>query len=376
MSNDIDTLFGDNDLKAAVKNVHQEEISKPKTLTHNFKLISRGNGPFREKYRPQRFNEIIPTCSIELLRNQVDNPNGSCVFLMEGNTGTGKTTCARVLAKANICLATNPQDKPCLKCDPCKNFDSSFDKIELNAANQNKIEDVRALVEDMRYSPSIYKKKIYILDEVQRLTQPAQQVLLTTLENPYPYLLVFLCTTDIQEINKALVDRACRITFNKITASQARSIIDQVFEQEKLTASDDILESLFLQSKGSIRALLNNIQAYSQNGYNAQIWPEDEVSNEIGVIFKYINTGNWADLSKLLMKPDTRKDPEAIRFGLENYTRAIILKTGNFNEAIKLGNILMRISGSMITLPLVAQYNELVLRCLRACAASKPTKLD
>lgn len=365
MADDLmENLFGD--LKKPVMELTTEPSS--------FKLIPRGNGPFREKYRPQKLEEVVPSCSIELLRNQIDNPNGSKVFLISGGTGMGKTSCARILAKANICLSKNLKEKPCLKCDACESFNSNsnYDKMELNAADKNKIEDIRDLVEDMRYAPAIYKKKVYILDEVQRLTPAAQQVLLTELENPYPYLLVFLCTTNIEEINKALVDRTCQITFNKLSAQQARIIINQIFTYEKLSASDDVIESLFNQSKGSIRALLNNIQAYSQNGYDPHIWPEDEVSNEINHIFKLITSGDWVSLAKILAKPDVRKDPEVFRMGLENYFRAVVLRTPNLNEAIKLGEALMKFSGSIQNLPAITQYNEFILKCLRACAVYKP----
>jgi len=360
-SEELDTLFG---LK---NNEENQSLELKDAIDTRFKLIPRGSGPFREKYRPQKINEVAPTCSIELLRNQIDNPNASQIYLFEGESGTGKTSCARILAKAYICESSNTNDKPCLKCEACIGFDSSYDKIELNAANQNKIEDIRELVEDWRYGPAIYRKKIYILDEVQRLTAASQQILLTELEEPYPYLLVFLCTTDIKEINKALVDRACRITFGKLKPADARTIIQQVATYEKLTIADEIFESLYLHSKGSIRALLNNIQSYSQNGYNPQIWPEDEATAEINNFYKLISKGDWPSLAKLLSRPEVRKDPEAIRTGLENYMRVVLLKTSNVVEAQKLGNAMMRIQGSLLSLPSVTQYNELIIKILRAC---------
>jgi len=96
MADELDQIFNNND-----------DFFKPYDDGAGFRLVSRGQGVFREKYRPQRFNELVPTCPIEQLRNQIDNPNASQVFLFEGNSGTGKTTSARILARASVCLAEN-----------------------------------------------------------------------------------------------------------------------------------------------------------------------------------------------------------------------------------------------------------------------------
>ena len=125
---ELESLFGDSIPKATFK-----------PDNHGFKLVPRevrggGLGVWREKYRPQKLEELVPTCSIEQLRNQLDNPNASHVFLFEGKSGTGKTTAARIMARASVCLADNTYDKPCLSCKNCKSYDKSFDKLEINTA--------------------------------------------------------------------------------------------------------------------------------------------------------------------------------------------------------------------------------------------------
>ena len=361
---ELDSLFGDTIPKATFK-----------PGEHNFQLIPRDQrggdkGTFREKYRPQKLDEVVPTCSIDQLRNQIDNPNASRVFLFEGKSGTGKTTCARIMAKACICLADNTYDKPCLECKNCKSYDRSFDKLEINAADKNKVDDARSLVEDMKTLPAIYDYKIYILDEVQRLTKDAQQVLLTELEDPRSYLLVFLCTTDVKEIKKTLVDRCCRITFKDLTPTHATSIIDQVALHEKLDIPEDLKESLFFQAQGSIRALLNNIQAFAEEGFDPNQSIDDEATLEVKTLFKLIQKGDWPKLSKELSRSNVRKEPESLRIGLENYMRVVLLNTSNIREATKLGNAMFRLKGSLYEEKSSnAMYNAFVVRCFRACCA-------
>jgi len=370
---DVDQLFSDSPEEAAFSNfVNKLEASTaPTAVRGEFTLVPRGIGPFRDKYRPQKIEEIVPTCSVEQLVNQIGNPSASQVYLFEGNTGTGKTTCARILAKAANCLAGNASERPCLKCKCCSSFENSYDKVEINTANQNKIDDVRNLVADMRYAPAIYNKKIYIMDEVQRLTADAQQVLLTELEEPYSYLLVFLCTTNIKKIDKALVDRACRITFSALTPRQASLITQQIFKHEGLSGDDDLIESLYQQSDGSVRALLNNIEAYKDKGFNPDSWEEDEAPAEVKSLFQVINKGDWVGLSKILKRPNVRKEPESLRIGLESYIRGVMLRQASIADATKYGTALMRLEGTLMNEPSVSQYNGFVLKCLRACALFK-----
>lgn len=336
----------------------------------DFTLVPRGTGPFREKYRPQKIEELVPTCSIELLRNQIDNPGASQIYILEGPTGVGKTTCARVLARAANCLANNSQVKPCLECKNCVTYDDSYDKIELNAANQNKVEDIRSLVEDMRYAPAVYTKKIYILDEVQRLTDAAQQVLLTELEEPFSYLEVFLCTTNLSELNKALVDRSCRITFSALQAYHAGQIVKQVFRHENIKCDDEsVIEQIYIKSQGSIRALLNNIQAYAENGFSPELWMSDDGTAEVKSIFTHIVKADWSALSKLLKENVIRKNTEELRIGLENYIRGVLLRSSNLEDSFKLGQAMEAMQGSLITMNSATQYNTFVLKCLKACYA-------
>jgi DNA polymerase III subunit gamma/tau len=341
--------------------------SKKPIEDSEFRLVPRGDGPFREKYRPLKINEIAPTCSKDQINDIIRRPHASQVYLLEGKTGTGKTSCARILAKTYVCLDREDEVKPCLICDACASFDKSYDVTNLNAANQNKIEDIRSLVEDFRYKPAVYPYKIFILDEVQRLTDAAQQVLLTELEEPPSYLLIFMCTTDSKQLSKPLADRATRITFGDLKPKHAGSIIKQVAAYENISISDEDVDSLYQQSRGSVRALLNNIQSYAAGGFDPERWEGDEAPADVVALFKGITKGSWSELAKLLQKPNIRSEPEMLRMGLESYLRGSILRNPNIEEAIKLGEAMIRLSGSMLMDTSAGQYNQFVLKCLRAC---------
>lgn len=362
-----DSSPADNTQKKAKKQQEESGPSVPKFVS----LIARGQGDLKTKYRPRRLDELVPTCSLPQLKNIIDKPT-SQIYLFEGKTGTGKTTCARIIGRASVCKAKTTDEKPCLECSYCHEFDqiNSYDVTEMNVADKRKIEDMRKLIEEFRYKPAILPKKIYILDEVQQLTPDAQQLLLTELENPPPYILIFLCTTDIQDLNKALVDRASRITFSDIKPYDARLVIDCVLAAEGKEADNDTKDSFYIKSRGSVRALLNNIQSFLEGGYSPDIFPEDEASAEVKNLAKAVLEADWSTLSALLKRPNVRKNPEELRLGLESYLRTVLLSKQNLSEASALGNQILRLSEPLRENH-VSNYNKFVLQCLRACNISK-----
>ena len=333
--------------------------SKPK---YPFLLVSRGTGDLKTRYRPQKLSELAPTCSIEQLKKLIGNQNSSQVFLFEGNTGSGKTTCARMIAKANVCLSEG--EKPCLACKHCQGFDQNWDVTEINIADQRKIENVRDLIQEMAYLPQFLGKKIYILDEVQQLTPEAQQVLLKLLEEPPSYLWVFLCTTNKKDLNKALVDRASTINFRPLSALDAGYIIDQVIANEKREPVPLELKTSFYDNcHGSVRALLNNIQSYLEGGYDPNFREEEELTGDTRSLALALLDKNWTKVAACLKSPIFRTQTEAQRIAVESYLRGMLLRSPDSLERV--GPIFESLHGTLITEPM--PYNGLVLKCLRAC---------
>lgn len=348
----------DNLLKITAKK-EQPTTSKSKD---DFVLVERGDGDLKTRFRPQRLSELAPTTSITQLKNLIDNPLSSQIYLFEGKTGTGKTTCARIIAKANICESKD-REKPCLECESCCSFNNNLDITEINVADHRKIDDVRELVKDMRFLPQTISKKIYILDEVQQLTPEAQQVLLKVLEEPPEYLLVFLCTTDKKDLNKALIDRALTITFSDVKPKDAQKIIDQILEQHNITTEQQTKIEIFKHSHGSVRALLNNLQAFIQGGELSST-DDEEIPVEIKAVASAILAKDWSKLSNLLKQSFFRKTPENVRIQLENYLRGTLLNK-DLASSKSAARALSEISGPLFGAE-VSQYNVLVLKCYNA----------
>lgn len=209
------------------------------------------------KYRPTSFNDIIDQKFItDTLKESIITNKISHAYIFSGPKGTGKTSTAKVFAKAINC--ENPTDgEPCGKCNSCVNFDRNPDIIELDAASNNKVEDIREIVNNVKLSPSSSKYKIYIIDEVHMLTPSAANAFLLTLEEPPSHAVFILATTNPESLPQTILSRCQQFAFSKISKKALISRINFVLEQENINLSEDVVNEIAELSDGGLRDALS-----------------------------------------------------------------------------------------------------------------------
>ena len=170
------------------------------------------------KWRPQRFEDVVAQRGIvTALRNQIASGRVGHAYLFTGVRGTGKTTCAKIFAKAVNCLHPHNGD-PCGECEICRGIDngSILDVVEMDAASNNGVDDIRDLRDETAYTPSACQYKVYIIDEVHMLSTAAFNALLKTLEEPPAHVIFILATTEIQKVPATILSRCQRYDFTRI----------------------------------------------------------------------------------------------------------------------------------------------------------------
>lgn len=332
-----------------------------------FRLVARGSGDLKTRYRPQRFAEIAPSFAVEWLKGAANNANTSNVLLFVGQSGVGKTTAARVLARSSVCKS--PADgEPCLKCSACHQMEKSPDYHEINIADFRKIDDVREFVQGFQYRPMYLARKVYILDECHQLTQDAQQVLLKHLEEAPDHLLIVLCTTETRGLKRTLLSRCAEIQFRPADRSTLGSIAVQILEDTGFAASETALEDVYQRANGSIREFLNHLDALIAGAY-APALPEDEATDDVRDLAAALMARNWSLVRGVLARETVKQAPESIRLMTMCYLRGMVLRQPklDFSAAVPMGQL----GGSLVMEPKAEQYNLLVLRCMRACSRKK-----
>ena len=232
------------------------------------------------KYRPQTFADLVAQEHVaETLRNAITHGRLAHAYLFSGPRGVGKTTAARILAKAVNCqtpLAERPDAEPCRVCGSCQAFEEgrSLNIIEIDAASNNRVEDIRELRDTVRVPPQGAKKKVYILDEVHMLSASAFNALLKTLEEPPDYALFIFATTEPHKVLPTILSRTQRFDFRRIAVPEIVARLEEISAAEGVTADDESLVLLARKGDGALRDALSVYdQAVSVCGPALEIGP-------------------------------------------------------------------------------------------------------
>ena len=235
------------------------------------------------KFRPQTFSEMVGQEHItRTLRNQIIANRVGHAYLFNGGRGTGKTTSAKVLARAINCL--NPKDgEPCNECEICKAAlnGSLTDIVEMDAASNNSVEDIRSIREEVNFLPTKAKYRVYIIDEVHMLSQGAFNALLKTLEEPPEHVKFILATTEPQKLPATILSRCQRFDFKRISNEDIIKRLEIVCKESNINATKQALNIIASLSEGAMRDALSILERCVQDGENDI--DEDKIKELVGI---------------------------------------------------------------------------------------------
>jgi len=243
------------------------------------------------KYRPKTFKEIIGQEHIvKTLTNQICSGMISHAYLFSGPRGTGKTTIARLLAKAVNCENRKPNEfEPCNRCSSCIeiNQNRAIDLIEIDAASNRGIDEMRELRKGISFTPSKSKYKVFIIDEAHQLTREAANALLKTLEEPPAHVIFILATTEIQKMIATILSRCQRFDFWNLTLAQITQRLELLCKKEKIEIEKPALELIATQARGSIRdaeSLLDQVISFSYTLDQKAKITKEQIKHLLGIV--------------------------------------------------------------------------------------------
>jgi DNA polymerase-3 subunit gamma/tau len=248
------------------------------------------------KWRPQRFEDVVGQEHItRTLKNAIASGRIHHAFLFIGSRGIGKTTTARILAKALNCLSSDgPTIEPCGTCSNCTSIanGSNIDVIEIDGASNNSVDDVREIRDNVRMVPTNGRYKVYIIDEVHQLSVSAFNALLKTLEEPPPHAIFILATTEAQKIMATIISRCQRYDFRRVAMPDIVRLLRKILDHDGVKASDDALRAIARAAEGGVRdaeSILDELITYATDG--------DEISFKD--VFDVLGLVDWDILHQL-----------------------------------------------------------------------------
>lgn len=306
------------------------------------------------KYRPKTIDELDLSGVRKILSDIVKANKVAHAYLLTGPRGSGKTSTARVLARMVNCERNGEKlGEPCNKCSACQSIlnSSAVDVIEIDAASNRGIDDIRELKEKIRLAPAILPKKVYIIDEVHMLTSEAFNALLKTLEEPPSHSFFILCTTEAHKIPETIVSRCSAIQFTKATPSEMLRSFKRVIEGERATADEGALEYLSKAVDGSFRDGVKIIdQVISHSGSVMLSDVEQVVSGSRG----YKVESLVESLSSKQVSESLKLLDEAIRNGIDlNYLLVSVMR--GLRDKLLIGEVEVEVAKLIFELDEVAR---------------------
>ncbi|MFH1185195.1 MAG: DNA polymerase III subunit gamma/tau [Chloroflexota bacterium] len=291
------------------------------------------------KYRPKGWDQVMGQGHVvQTLRNAIRKDRVGHAYLFAGPRGTGKTTVARILAKAVNCLAEDPGQRPCNECNHCGavNENRFLDLIEMDAASNTGVEDVRELRDKIGFSPSQGRFKVYIIDEVHMLSTPAFNALLKTLEEPPPHVIFVLATTEIHKIPATVLSRCQRHEFRRVSVGEIVANLRSIVASEGWQANDDALVMIARQATGSVRDAQSLLDQLASAGPEITLELAQPVLGTatsqavLDIVESIRDRQSAVGLERLRVALDSGVDPRTLARQIIEYLRGLML--------IQLGN--------------------------------------